>query len=443
MIAPQLESFDYIIIFMMTIVMALGFPYVSKDRAEFVNITSVYRPLALFFLGAHFLVLLVVSLFDLKYSLLSPTFLLLADIFVAMEIRSVRAATKKRAEPAYVLLLVASVSLFSLLAFTQFDAAFRVLFYSALTIIVVLWICVELTLSRRYFGRSLYVLTFASAMGIAISILLRFVVAEQSGLFVVGNLKSNSNVLMNLAFTAYGFLFVSLLALNHAYTLSLWRSSAFQRRSTELNLLKVLRNLAAVRDNQTGQHISRTSHFVKTLAKNLKAKGKLDDRGDPNFIGALVRAAPLHDLGKVTTPDAILLKTAKLGPQELFVMRQHAVAGAEILSAASSAMDQDSAAFGIIELASHIAGAHHERWDGSGYPLQLKGADIPQPARIMSVADVYDALTSARSYKVAWSHEAALAHIIGLSGTQFDPEVVEALRDESETFRAIAKRFAD
>lgn len=439
----QLASFDFIIIFMITIVLALSIPFMGKGRDAFINITSVYRPLALFFLGAHFLVLLVVSRFDLQYSLLSPTFLILADIFVAMEIRSVRAVTKKRAELAYVLMLVVGVCVLSLLAFNIFDAETRVAFYSGVTILAAIWIIVELTRSRRYFGRSLFALICASAVGIALTIFLRFLIAEQSGLFVVGNLKSNSNILMNLAFTAYGFLFLSLLALNHAYTLSLWRSSAFQRRSTELNLLKVLRNLAAVRDNETGQHISRTSHFVKTLAKNLKAKGKLEDRGDPNFIGALVRAAPLHDLGKVTTPDAILLKPGRLTPDEVLVMHQHASAGAEILSAASSAMDQASTAYGIIELASQIAGAHHERWDGSGYPLRLRGAEIPQPARIMSVADVYDALTSTRPYKRAWSHEAALAHIVALSGTQFDPDVIDALTEESETFRAIAIRFAD
>lgn len=439
----RLDSFDYVLIFMMVIVMALVFPYLTKGRKEFINITSVYRPLALVFLGAHVLVLFVVSQFQLEYSLLSPTFLILADLFVAMEIRAVRAVTMKRASAVVILSLIAGACLISLLVFNLLPISARVPFYSCITVVLVGWILVELTLSRRYFGPSLYGLILVSVLGIAATIFLRFLIAQQSGLFVVGNLKSNSPVLMNLAFVAYGLLFVSLLALNHAYTLSLWRSSAFQRRSTELTLLKMLRNLAAVRDNETGQHISRTSHFVGLLARNLKAKGLLEDRGDPNFIGALVRAAPLHDLGKVTTPDTVLLKPGKLAPDELAVMRQHASSGAEILNAASSAMDQESIAYGIIGLASQIAGGHHERWDGTGYPRQLREKAIPQPARIMSVADVYDALTSARPYKKPWSHDAAIAHIVSLSGVQFDPEVVTALKEESDAFLAIAMRFAD
>lgn len=439
----HLQSFDYVIIFMLVIVAALISPYLSKSRDEFINITSVYRPLALLSLGLHLVVLLIVSRFALPYSLLAPTFLILSDIFVALEIRSVRLIANKRTSVFQILALVAGAGALGLIAFTLLNPTARVAFYSVITLLAAVWIIVEITKSRAYFGRSFYIIIVTSVVAIGSTIVLRYLVAANSGSFVVGNLKSSSQLMMNLAFVAYGLLFLCLLILNHAYTLSLWRSSAFQRRSTEINLLKVLRNVAVVRDNETGHHISRTSHFVKALAKNLKAKGLLEDGGDPNFIGALVRAAPLHDLGKVTTPDSILLKQGKLAPDELVIMRQHAAAGAEILSAASNALDHASTAYEIIELASQIAGGHHERWDGSGYPRQLKGKDIPQAARIMSVADVYDALTSARPYKKPWSHEKALAHILSLSGTQFDPDVVEAFKDECENFRAIAVRLAD
>jgi response regulator RpfG family c-di-GMP phosphodiesterase len=264
-----------------------------------------------------------------------------------------------------------------------------------------------------------------------------------SGHFIVGQLQSPSYLVMTVAFLAYGCLFLFLLALNHGYTLSLWRAAAFQRRSAELSLLNVLRGIASARDNETGQHISRTNRYVRTLAANLKAKGLLEDGGDPNFIGSLVRAAPLHDLGKVTTPDSILLKKGRLSDQELTIMREHASAGAEILSAIAGAAKNKSATYEVMELAAKIASAHHEHWDGNGYPRRLKGKDIPQIARIMTVADVYDALTSARPYKAPWSHDEAETYIIGLSGSQFDPEVVAAFHEERETFRAIAERFAD
>lgn len=184
-------------------------------------------------------------------------------------------------------------------------------------------------------------------------------------------------------------------------------------RTHELNVsrLEVVRRLgraAEYRDNETGLHILRMSKFSALMAKSL---GWSDDACD-----LLLHASPMHDIGKIGIPDAVLLKPGKFEPSEWDVMKQHAEMGADILS------DGDSE---LLKLARTIAMSHHEKWDGTGYPRGLVGAAIPQAGRIVAVADVFDALTSPRPYKKAWSIEEAVAFLQSQSGTHFDPEVVE------------------
>ncbi len=153
--------------------------------------------------------------------------------------------------------------------------------------------------------------------------------------------------------------------------------------------------------------------------------------------------APLHDVGKVGIPDHILLKPGRLDPAEWEIMKTHTLIGEEVLKAAAPKPLSEGASPRTLALAIEIAGGHHERWDGQGYPRGLSGESIPKSARLMTVADIYDALTSARPYKKTWSHAKAVDEITHLSGTKLDPMVVAAFLEEQDRFREIARRFKD
>ncbi|CAK0768410.1 putative cyclic di-GMP phosphodiesterase VC_1348 [Gammaproteobacteria bacterium] len=161
---------------------------------------------------------------------------------------------------------------------------------------------------------------------------------------------------------------------------------------------------AEFRDNETGNHVIRMSNYARLIAQAAKM--------DAKFIDLLYNAAPMHDIGKIGIPDNVLLKPDKLDPDEWEIMRQHPIIGAKIIGD-----HQDD----LLELARVIALAHHEKWDGSGYPRQLKGDAIPVAARIVAIADVFDALTSDRPYKKSWPIEAAVRTIEEQSGQHFDP----------------------
>lgn len=192
-----------------------------------------------------------------------------------------------------------------------------------------------------------------------------------------------------------------------------------------------LAKLADSRDEDTGQHLRRMQGYVGILCQQLTAlgNGEIDGRAD-----LIVKTAALHDIGKVGVPDAILRKPAALTESERQVMQQHTLIGAECLRAVGRQLGDDD----FLTSALEIAEGHHERWDGTGYPHRRRGAAIPLPARIVALADVYDALTSARVYKAAWPHEQAFAHIVASSGTHFDPMIVTAFRHGADQFRRIA-----
>jgi response regulator RpfG family c-di-GMP phosphodiesterase len=198
--------------------------------------------------------------------------------------------------------------------------------------------------------------------------------------------------------------------------------------------------LALTRDNETGLHIQRTKLYVKTLAQILSRAERYREQLSTELIEKIVTAAPLHDLGKVGIPDQILLKPSRHTADETVIMRTHAMLGETILTAASGADLQPTSLFNI---AARIAGGHHENWDGSGYPRGLVGTDIPLEARLMALADVYDALTTERIYKKAWTHEAASEEIYRLSGKKFDPDLVFAFGQAEARFREIAIELND
>lgn len=211
-------------------------------------------------------------------------------------------------------------------------------------------------------------------------------------------------------------------------------------QNIEKQMLMTLNSLALARDNETGNHIIRTQNYVRNLALRLRKMGHYAKELDDQSIDTLFKAAPLHDIGKVGIPDNILKKMGRLNDEEWQVMKSHASIGEAVLSSADVQFSDNQ---GVIQKAIQIAGGHHEKWDGTGYPRGLKGIEIPLSARIMALADVYDALVSERVYKSGWSHEDAVKEIVSKRGIHFDPLVVDALIAEQSNFQEIVNKYRD
>lgn len=212
------------------------------------------------------------------------------------------------------------------------------------------------------------------------------------------------------------------------------------RRSRE-QLINALTQLSQYRDKETGQHIVRTQLFVRLLAQSLASQAAFAQSLGHEAIDLIVKAAPMHDLGKIGVPDDILRKPGRHTPEETMMMRAHASIGEATLLAA--AHQDGGAELSLLRVAARIAGGHHENWDGSGYPRGLAGEAIALEARLMAVADVYDALTTSRHYKRRWTHDEARAEILGQRGRRFDPAVVDAFDRVHENMRRIAEQYQD
>ncbi|VVS94724.1 HD domain-containing phosphohydrolase [Desulfoluna spongiiphila] len=204
--------------------------------------------------------------------------------------------------------------------------------------------------------------------------------------------------------------------------------------------LLAMGSLAETRNNESINHIRRTAHFIKTLARELMDTPGYKDTLTPDTIEMLFMAAPLHDLGKAGVSDSLLLKPGKLTDDEYEQIKKHTAYGRDALLSAGRHLDLWAP---FLDIACDIAASHHERWDGTGYPDGLAGQEIPIPARLMALADVYDALVTYRSYKPAFSHEVAMEIINGGRGTQFAPEVVDAFLAAESTFREIVLEYTD
>ncbi|MBF6057537.1 MULTISPECIES: response regulator [Thiomicrorhabdus] len=214
-----------------------------------------------------------------------------------------------------------------------------------------------------------------------------------------------------------------------------------EKRLNEIQRLQdstifVMTSLAEFRDECTGNHIQRTQDYVQLLAKAAAQTPQFRSQLSPSKIEIITQSAPLHDIGKINIPDNILLKPGKLTSEEFEIMKTHSQKGYEILHQASLNMGESG---DFLEIAQQIALSHHEKWDGSGYPQGLKGEQIPLPARLMALADVYDALTSERPYKKAFSSDKALEIIQEGRGSHFQEILVDlfiSLKDDLEKIAA-------
>jgi putative two-component system response regulator len=202
--------------------------------------------------------------------------------------------------------------------------------------------------------------------------------------------------------------------------------------------IRALAHLAETRDSETGDHILRTQSYVQVLATQLQDHPRFSDTITDHYIPLLSRSAPLHDIGKVGIPDSILLKPGKLTDDEWVVMKTHAELGARAIEQAERDVDQPVDFF---TLAKQIAHWHHERWDGNGYPDGLAGETIPVSARLMALADVFDALISKRVYKPPMPFEKAREVIAADRGRQFDPDVTDAFLTSFDEFVHIAHKY--
>ena len=200
-----------------------------------------------------------------------------------------------------------------------------------------------------------------------------------------------------------------------------------------------LAKLASSRDTETGSHLERIREYCRVLGTALSRMEKYRKIVDGDFVDALYRTSPLHDIGKVGMPDHVLQKPGPLTESEFETMKAHTLIGAETLDAAI----KQSSDTGFLRMARDIALTHHERYDGQGYPHGLAGQEIPLAGRIVALADAYDALTTKRVYKDAYSHESASEIILRDSGTHFDPDVVKAFKQSEAQFVAIQRHFSD
>ena len=217
------------------------------------------------------------------------------------------------------------------------------------------------------------------------------------------------------------------------------------RRTQEVRAIQevtilALASLAETRDTDTGNHLRRTQLYVKVLAESLQESKRFSSILTDSTVTMLFKSAPLHDIGKVGIPDRILLKPGKLDREEFEIMKRHTIIGRDAIEHAEQHLGRH---VDFLNMAKEIALYHHEKWDGSGYPEGLAGENIPVPARLMAIADVYDALICRRSYKEELSHDEAYRIIVSGRGTHFDPEVVDAFVRLEGTFHEIAGSFID
>ena len=224
---------------------------------------------------------------------------------------------------------------------------------------------------------------------------------------------------------------------NHAEQMRSIRRLSDSTAKMQDGLIITMADLVESRDSDTGAHVQKTAAYVKIIVEGLNKKGYYPGKITPKFMSDVVRSAPLHDIGKINIPDGVLNKPGKLTDEEYEIMKTHTTAGKRIMENAISTVEGDS----YLKEARNMAAYHHERWDGKGYPEGIHGEVIPLSARIMAVADVFDALTSKRVYKPAFPLEKALEILEEGKGKQFDPKCIEVFMESLPEVKVILKKY--
>lgn len=417
-------------------------PYLTSERDQVIAATSPHRPVALALILLHCFAA-IGSEFDVRFGVLANAAYVAALIILAKEVQSrqretIREAAKYGLAALFSLLALFAVSRGLLGLSRSYAYVPNIAAFIANAFILVA------TYRHHQQSRSIYLQhAFAASLAAGLIMLIRIGQIHFQHVYSLA-LANESQILLALrALNAVSF-FVLLSAITNFHFQKLWRREHDYRVETEQGMLASLLALAQARDNETGNHIVRTKNYIRVLAENLKQKGWFSVPDVDAHIEELFNVAPLHDIGKVGIPDHILLKPGRLDPAEWEVMKTHALIGEEVLKAAvPRELSDNPTSRSLLNVAIEIAGGHHERWDGQGYPRGLAGEAIPKAARLMTVADIYDALTSERPYKKTWPHAKAVDEITHLSGTKLDPMVVAAFLEEQDRFLEIARRFKD
>lgn len=236
-----------------------------------------------------------------------------------------------------------------------------------------------------------------------------------------------------------------------------WLEAEVKERTDEIRLVQTaamtaLMRLAETRDENTGDHIRRTIKYMEILARAMQRKPAFRKELTDIRVSSIINASPLHDIGKIGIPDAILRKPGKLTPEEFEVIKTHCDIGARTLNRAKNDALAQSAetskkslrsALLFLDEAEALVQSHHERWDGAGYPRGLSGNRIPLSARMMALVDVFDALTTERPYKQRWSMDEASSYIVDQKGKAFDPDIVDVFLEQQDAFHTVMNDFAD
>jgi putative two-component system response regulator len=222
--------------------------------------------------------------------------------------------------------------------------------------------------------------------------------------------------------------------------LSQAKTSIAEMQHSQQIALFAMAMLAELRESDSESHIVRVQHYVQVMARKLSTHDAFRDVLTPDYIDTLFNSVPLYDMGTVGVPDRILLKPSRLSASELAIMRTHPTVGLDALLRSERTRGHASP---LLTIAKELVASHHEKWDGSGYPQGLAGSQIPVSARLVALADVYDALISNKVYKDGVSHDKAVQIIFGERGAHFDPDLVDAFIEMQDEFAAIAQRYAD
>lgn len=432
------------ILYAMSFFIALGFalPFLFKDsRIYLINSFTKFRPFSIFFVCAHSLLIIFSDFIGEKHTVLAQISIVSTMAFIYFEIRFTRVEYNQKE----VIGQIAAISILflSLEFITEYSLDLDIRFPVIALMLAVYssFVIIEIIKKENETFQKFKIPLIFLVIIFLISVITRGYIGHNTeGLLSV---HDEGGVLLFARVVMVSAMVLIFLTLNNFYFESLWRGEFEVRQGTEAQFITTLNALSKARDNETGNHTLRTKTFVKILADHLGKTPQFSQEVSGDYATLISEAAPLHDIGKIGIPDNILLKPGRLDAEEWKVMQTHASIGEEVLGAALDAGERSEQQALFLRLAREIAGSHHERWDGSGYPRGLAGTEIPLAARLMSVADCYDALRSRRPYKEPWSHEEAMEELLQLKGSAFCPHVIDAAVHVQRSFRETYDRYQD